>query len=182
MSRDATLRFRRERAKREQGAALLVAVMLLSLLGVIGFASMDTVMRDRQVAGFQSRARTALYAAEAAVATAMGQLRQDKSSTNLLQSQGDLEDYDPAFPTPGAPQVINTGMPQDPFFHVDPGAAQAVRYVGRGGPCGGLIIQQNANGPQFAEALFDIRVRGATPEGARSTIQATTTLCHAYQQ
>ena len=53
--------------KREQGAALLVAVLLLALMGIVGLASMETVTRDRQVAGYQSRAQTALYAAEGGI-------------------------------------------------------------------------------------------------------------------
>ena len=58
--------------RHERGAALFVAVLMLSLMGIIGLASMDTVMRDRQVAGFQSRARTALYAAEAGISWGQG--------------------------------------------------------------------------------------------------------------
>ena len=53
------------RTRREGGAALLVAMLMLVLMGMIGLASMDTVMRDRQVAGFQNLAQTALYAADA---------------------------------------------------------------------------------------------------------------------
>ncbi|NNL67664.1 MAG: hypothetical protein HKP30_15545, partial [Myxococcales bacterium] len=63
--------------RREQGAALLVAVLILALMGVIGLSSLDTATRDRQVAGFQSRAQTALYAAEAGVAYGVGLIRRD---------------------------------------------------------------------------------------------------------
>jgi Tfp pilus assembly protein PilX len=57
--------------KREGGAALLVTVLLLALMDVIGLASLDTVMRDRQMTGFQNQAQTALYAADAGVADAL---------------------------------------------------------------------------------------------------------------
>ena len=36
----------------EQGSALFVAVMLMVLMGLIGFAALDTVTKDQQVAGF----------------------------------------------------------------------------------------------------------------------------------
>lgn len=178
-STEPTVRSRRVDARREEGVALLIAVMMLALLGIIGLASMDTVMRDRQVAGFQGRARTAMYAADAGISTGMGIIRQDKVTGNL-DNQGQLQNYNPAFPDAGTPQVLGPGTPSDPFFYRDPAAAQAIRYVGKGQQCAGMIIQQNQGGPQFYEALFDVRVQGRTPEGATSTVQATTTLCHAY--
>jgi hypothetical protein len=166
-------------SRSQRGAALLVAVMMLSLLGIIGLASLDTVMRDRQVAGFQGRARTAMYAADAGVSTGMGIIRNDKVTGNL-QSQAQLQNYNPAFPTTGAPQILGGGGAADPRFNGDPAAPQPVRFVGMGQQCKGMITQQNQGGPQFMEALFDIRVQGRTPEGATSTVQATTTLCHAF--
>ena len=41
--------------KREGGAALIVTVMLLVLMGMIGIAAMETVTQDRRVAGFQTQ-------------------------------------------------------------------------------------------------------------------------------
>ena len=79
----------------EDGAALLVAVLILALMGIIGLSSMETVTRDRQVAGYQSRAQTALYAAEAGVAFGMGLLRRDAQDL-AEQGVGALEDYDPS--------------------------------------------------------------------------------------
>ena len=65
------------RAKREGGAALLMSMLMLVLMGMIGLASLDTVMRDRQVAGFQSLSQTALYAADAAVSEGLDIVRRD---------------------------------------------------------------------------------------------------------
>ena len=48
--------------------ALLMTMLLLILMGMIGLASLDTVMRDRQVAGYQNLAQTAHYAADAGLA------------------------------------------------------------------------------------------------------------------
>ena len=46
----------------EQGTALMVTMLVLALVAIVGLASMETVTRDRQVAGYQSRSRVALYA------------------------------------------------------------------------------------------------------------------------
>jgi hypothetical protein len=70
---------RREHAarRREQGSALFLAVMMLVLMGFLGLAALDRVTRDEQVAGFQNRARTAFYAAEAAFHKALAQMMVD---------------------------------------------------------------------------------------------------------
>ena len=72
-------------------------LLLIAMLGVIGLASMETVTRDRQVAGFQNRARVALYAAEGGVAQAVGIIRRDAQG---LASGGEaaLKSFNPAFP------------------------------------------------------------------------------------
>ena len=51
--------------------ALFVTVLMLVFMTAIAFAALDTVARDRQVAGLQNRSRNAFYAAEAAVAEAV---------------------------------------------------------------------------------------------------------------
>ena len=56
---------RRSHDRRERGSALLVAMLMLALMGIIGIASLETVTRDRQVAGYGNLAQSALYAADA---------------------------------------------------------------------------------------------------------------------
>ncbi len=60
--------------RREGGSALFVAMMLLILLGLVGFAALETVTRDQQVAGFQNHKRVAFYAAEAGLVAAVQSL------------------------------------------------------------------------------------------------------------
>ena len=48
------------RPRREGGAALLMAMLMLVLMGMIGLASLDAVMRDRQASGFQNLSQSAL--------------------------------------------------------------------------------------------------------------------------
>ena len=61
--------------KREDGSALLVAVLLLVFMGAIGLSAMDTVSRDRQVAGYTKRTRIAFFAAEAGAHQGLNLLR-----------------------------------------------------------------------------------------------------------
>ena len=178
--------------KREAGAALLIAVLLLAMLGVIGLASMETVTRDRQVAGFQNRARVALYAADAGVAHAVGIIRAQAQS---LASGGEaaLENFNPAFPGKGgvAMQTLGSDFPApgSPSYGMDPNAsdptnalaaAQAIRYIGRGQPCPGWIMSGESGAVQWREAIWDIRVVGSAPGGGDVAIQATGANCHPY--
>jgi len=182
----------RNQRRHESGAALLVTVLLLALMGIVGLSSMDTVMRDRQIAGFQRNAKTALYAAEAGVAHAVGIIR---TSAQALAVGGEaaLEGFDPAFPGKGTTPVQSLGSqfpaPGSPRYMMDPNAsdpndgtapAQAIRYMGKGDVCPGWIMSQEEGSPEWAEALWDIRVRGDNPSGTVVNIQATGTSCHPY--
>jgi hypothetical protein len=182
--------------ERRRGAALLVAVLILALMGIIGLASMDTVTRDRQVAGYQSRAQTTLYAAEAGVNFALALIRRDAG--NLAKGgEGALKAYNPSgttppgFPNSSSPDTLGTDFPDPgpPRFYLDPDArdpnntsapAQAIRYLGRGKPCPGWIMSSNVGNVQWAEALWDIRVRGDSPGGTVVNLQATGANCHPY--
>lgn len=182
--------------RREAGAALLVTVLILALMGIIGVASLETATRDRQVAGYQSRAQTALYAAEAGVSFAVGLIRRDAQGLAQL-GEGGLAAYNPSagsppeFPNQSAPEVLGSSFPPPgpPRFYMDPNAkdpndltapSQAIRYVGRGKPCDGWIMSSGVGSVQWAEAMWDIRVRGDNPGGTQVNIQALGTNCHPY--
>lgn len=183
--------------RNERGAALLLAVLFLALMGIIGLASMDTVTRDRQVAGYQSRAQTALYAAEAGLNFALALVRRDAQGL-AGGGEGALEDYNPsAGGTPEFPNLANAELlggtdfpsPGRPRFYMDPNALdpndtaappQAVRYIGRGGPCPDWIMSSGIGSVQWAEAMWDLRVRGDNPGGTEVDIQGTGANCHPY--
>ena len=178
--------------KRESGAALLVAVLLLAMLGVIGLASMETVTRDRQVAGFQNRARVAMYAADAGVAHAVGIIRA-QAQTLAPGGEAALEGFNPAFPGKGGAtnQALGSDFPApgSPSYGMDPNAsdptnvlaaAQAIRYIGKGNPCPGWIMSGDVGSVQWREALWDVRVIGAAPGGGNVAIQAAAANCHPY--
>jgi hypothetical protein len=169
-----------------------VAVLLLAMLGVVGLASMETVTRDRQVAGFQNRGRAALYAGEAGVSHATGIIRQN-AQVLAPGGEGALESFDPAFPGKGLTPVQTLGadfpQPGSPSYRMDPDAedptnaaapARAVRYMGRGELCPGWIMSMTVGSVIWAEALWDIRVVGDAPGGGSVPIQATAASCHPY--
>ncbi len=171
--------------RREQGMALLITMATLALVGMLALASLNTVMRDRQVAGYQARSRTALYAAEAGVASATGIIR---TGAQALASSGlaGLENWNPAFPTNLAPQVLGT-VPNAPVFYGDPTAAKPIRYIDRAGPCwAGNIngtMSMNIGGAQnivWLDALWDVRTSGLTTDGATVDIDAIVTSCHPF--
>lgn len=150
------------RARRgEEGSALLVAVMMLVLMGFIGFAALDTVTRDRQVAGFQTRSRTAFYAAEAGLATAM----------NLVRAAGTRGD------TPALPQTLlgDTAAYADyggnrPSFRGDPTVPSPVAWSRDGGIAAGMNL--NPEQTPLVNTLWRIRIEGQTPDGATSRVDA----------
>jgi len=146
--------------KREQGSALIVAVMMLVLMGMIGIAALDTVSKDRQVAGFQNRARIAFYAAEGGVATGL----------NLVRT-ADKRTVTPALPLTqlGDTTIFPAGRPS---FRGDPNAANPIVYVRDGAPPEGMNLQVP---PQFVNTLWSVRVEGQTPDGARSHVETMAT-------
>jgi hypothetical protein len=151
---------------RNQGSALFVAVMMLVLMGFLGLAALDRVMRDEQVAGFQNRARTAFYAAEAAVAEAR----------SLLANSAIVSDRSSAIPfhPDTAPRTVGDTALYDreggtlPRYHGDPSFNPAIRYLKDGPGLQGGNLQP---GQGLVETLWQINVVGASPDGSRSRIE-----------
>ncbi|HBZ69743.1 MAG TPA: hypothetical protein DEP35_08440 [Deltaproteobacteria bacterium] len=146
--------------RRREGSALLVAVMMLVLMGLIGIAALDTMTKDRQVAGFENRARMAFYAADAGVATGLNLVR---TAPNRAAT--------PALPatTLGDAVIYPYGQPS---FTGDPLVAKPIVYSKDGGPVQGMNLQVP---PQFVNTLWDIRVEGQTVDGGRSHLEAMAT-------
>ena len=150
----------RQGSRQKEGSALLVAVMMLVLMGLIGMAALDTMTKDRQVAGFQNRARMAFYAADAGVATGLNLVR---TAANRAAT--------PALPvtTLGDAVIYPYGQPA---FTGDPLVANPVVYSKDGGPVQGMNLQVPV---QFVNTLWDIRVEGQTSDGGRSHLEAMAT-------
>lgn len=142
-------------ARHEQGSALIVAVMMLALMGVVGLAAMDAVTQDRQSAGFQTRHRQAFYAAEAGASTALNLIRTASnrfnpptiSSTNL----GNVNDY----------------VVAQPSFRADPAFASPVRMV-RDEPMAGMGLNSG-----FRVMYWVANVEGVGPAGGTARIEVS---------
>lgn len=166
----------------ERGSALLSSMLVLFLMTVLALSSMGTVMRDRQVAGSQTRSRTALYAAEAGVARAEGLLRSSPPSSSA--GIGGLNAYTAAFPTQASPEVLGSGA-RAPSFYADPGHV-GIEYMSAGGKCwegdsaGAMSENIGGQNPIWRDALWDVRVKGTTTDGTEKVVQALVTSCHPY--
>jgi type II secretory pathway pseudopilin PulG len=144
--------------KREGGAALLIAMLVLVLVSALAISSLETVMRDQQISSVQARKRLALQAAEAGVAAAQGEVSSGVTipSINLTQL-GDAAMYPLGRPTygpdtSGEPPVTNLG-------------AQAAS---------GMNLRIDGNGaPKFQVQLWRIRVEGTEPGGILSRIETS---------
>ncbi len=142
--------------KREQGAALLIAMLVLVLVSALATASLETVMRDQQISSVQARKRLALQAAEAGVAAAQEAISSGAASPNVnLTLLGDAALYPLGQPsygpdTSGAAPIENLG-------------AQAAS---------GMNLRIDGNGaPNYQVQLWRIRVEGTEPGGIVSRIE-----------
>ncbi len=165
--------------RRQGGSALFVTVMMLVLMGFIGLASLDTVTADRKVAGFQTRARVALDAADAGVATGLATLLTDVDNIHQLPGVAALEAYNPPFPA-GATALSDLASWQygQPTFGADTTAPAAIDYLGVGGNCD-FIMAVDA-GVVWRKSLWEIRVQGTTNDGVNTRVQSTASLCRPY--
>lgn len=166
---------RPHRQRSEQGTALVIAVLMLVFLGIIGQASMETVSIDRQVGGFVARHRVALDAADAGLATAMGQLR---ANVQGLRDGGvaALVGYTPPLPATLLGNAASYPFGQ-PSFGADPSVPNPIRYMGAGPACPWVM---SLDGTLWRKALWEIRVQGSTADGTTTTVQSSASVCHPY--
>ena len=150
---------------RQEGAALFVAVLVLALMGALGIMAFNTVLVDRQVAGFQNRAKTAFYAAEAAAAEGRSLVRGvgSRGDTPALnpRSLGDMALYDREFALPS--------YAGDP----DPGFVDPICHIDDSGTAGGGNLR--IKGQKFVNTLWKINVRGQSPDGSTTRIEVMET-------
>lgn len=157
------------RSRRQGGAALLVAMLMLVLMGMVGLASLDTVMRDRQMAGFHSQSQSALYAADAGLADGLDLLRTQIVSSSL--SAGDCI----------TPKIVNTSLGGGRSYEADPTApSNEICMLASAEPCEGLMVSIEQGQPIFLNTVWNIQVQGNAPGGATARVQGTAERCHAF--
>jgi len=144
-----------DRRRHEGGSATLLAVLLMLLMGLIGFAALDTVTRDLQVEGSLFRKKLAFFAAEAGVAQALGGIR-----------------------VGGDPNIDPTDLGDDttypygkPSFRLDPSVADPVESLGLGA-YPGMNLQLGQNGtPTYQLEMYRVRVQGTATGGSLSRLE-----------
>ena len=141
----------------ESGAALLVAMLLLMAMALIGFASLNTVMREREVTGYSGQGQLALYGADAALADSLDMMR--KQVTGVAVGAGDCL-------TPDVPSAtLANGVTYGPDSTA---------------PCAELDSSIETGQPIYLYTVWNVRTQGVAPTGAASRVQATVERCHAF--
>ena len=154
--------------RHERGAALLISVVLMALMGIIGFASLDTVMRDRQMSGNHSLSQSALYAADAGVAAALDVVRTEIVTAAL--APGDCL-------TGTVPSVT---LPNGSSYGPDSTGPGTICMLASAEPCAQIDASIEQGQPVFLNTVWNLRAEGHAPGGALARAQATVVRCHAF--
>lgn len=157
------------RSRREGGVVLLVAILILALMGVVGLASLDTVMRDRQAAGHHGLSQNALYAADAGVSESLEVLRSEVLAAAV--TPGDCL----TSPVPEA--TLSNGASYGPD---DTAASSDICMTATAEDCVELGSSAEIGTTLFRYTVWNIRTQGTAPGGATARIQATARRCHAF--
>jgi len=144
----------RHSRKRQQGSALLIVMLVMAMMGLIGFAALEAVTRDQRVAGFTKRKKIAFFAAEAGVSAALHALRTTEEPDFAPATVGDVSWFAQGLPTysldtSGGPSSTNLGTAALPGMNMQ--------------------IGQN-NTPKFTIRYWEVKVKGEAPGGTVSRI------------
>ena len=144
------------RARRlQEGSALLIAVLMLVLMGLIGIGALDAVTRDRQVAGYLNRKKVAFYAAEAGVAEALQTLNTDLQPSVSNATLGDTSIYPYGRPS----------------YRPDPDVADPIENIGVGSAAGMNLAIGQGGAAVFQISYWRVNVRGDAPGGSVARLE-----------
>lgn len=145
-----------ERARRRQsGAALLVTMLIMIALGLLGVSTLNAVMGDQQVSGYQARSRVALHAAEAGISDVQAKLNGAAAPTIDPADLGDSSLYPHGQPSYGP----------------DPAVGAPVEDLGAVG-AQGMNLRIGAGGPRYQVQFWKLNVQGTAPGGSISRVEA----------
>ena len=152
--------------KRESGAVLLVAVLLLAMMGAVGIAALEASSGDRVAAGYYNRSENAFYAAEAAAAHAR----------SVVAAAPQDKNFKPPFPNLANGTAVTLGdsalynhEPALPSYYGDPAFPDPIRWVADSGFAAGGNLQ--ANKPKQLITLWQINVIGRSPDGTTARVE-----------
>ncbi len=144
--------------RREAGSAMLVAVIMLVMMGLLGLAALETAGEDQKIAGLSNRSRSAFYAAEAGAAHG-----------RQLIAAADSRSSTPALPnTSLGDATLYVRYQTQPRYFADPAppaGGAAIQYVDDAGPAEGM----NLANPKYVNTIWRINVVGQSPENAGGT-------------
>jgi len=143
--------------KREQGIALLISMMVLISLSLLVMGSLESVMRDQQIAGFQNRKRVALHAADAGSSAARAAVFGAVTPTLAATDLGDAALYP-------------NGMPS---FRLDPAATDPIFYMGYTPWAAGSLNISNGS-PKFEVRFWRFQIEGVEPTGSTARVEFAT--------
>ena len=140
--------------KRQQGSALLIVMLIMVLMGIIGFAALEAVTRDQRVAGFMKRKKVAFFAAEAGVSAALHALRTTMEPDFAASTVGEASWFAHGLPT----------------YSLDTSSGASSTNLGIGAMPGmNMQIGQN-NTPKFMIRYWEVNVKGEAFGGTISRI------------
>ena len=140
---------------RKQGIALITVMMILALVATLALSTMESTMRDNQVAGVQMRGRIAFQAAEAGLAVALSTVIDSVTPTLANSNIGVAGDYP---------------MGQ-PSYQLNPNVTSSIENLGSQ-PAPGMSLNINGNGPKFQLQMWRIHVEGSEPRGMTARVEA----------
>ncbi len=144
----------RHSRKRQQGSALLIVMLVMAMMGIIGFAALEAVTRDQRVAGFMKRKKVAFFAAEAGVSAALHALRTTEEPDFAASTVGDSSWFQHGLPT----------------YSLDTSGGASSSNLGVGAMPGmNMQIGQN-NSPKFTIRYWEVNVKGEAFGGTVSRI------------
>ena len=144
----------RHSRKRQQGSALIIVMLIMALMGIIGFAALEAVTRDQRVAGFMKRKKVAFFAAEAGVSAALYALRTTEEPDFASSTIGDASWFTQGLPT----------------YSLDTGGGASSTNLGTGAIPGMNLQIQSQNSAKFTIRYWEVNVKGEAFGGTISRI------------
>lgn len=164
---------RSARGKRDDGIALMLAILLLVAASTLAISTLQTVASDGRVAGFQNQEAIAFYAAEAGVADARAVVRN-------MGERSEVPSYPADFPDEANPAELSASaefvIGERPLYYADPNssAGAPIVYVGEGAPCT-EGCNMTLGGIKFNHTKWQVNVVGESPSGDQKRLEVVAT-------